>query len=122
MFDNLKAMGAVAGLLKNKEKLRAVTERFQEKLERMSVTGVAGGSAVRVTVSGKMKVTEVFLDPALIAGLQAGEGGREMAQALIAEATNDAITRVQSMVRDEAEREAQELGLPGLPGLDGLLN
>lgn len=122
MFDNLKAMGAVAGLLKNKEKLREVTERFQEKLERMSVTGVAGGSAVRVTVSGKMKVTEVFLDPALIAGLQAGDGGREMAQALIAEATNDAITRVQSMVRDEAEREAQELGLPGLPGLDGLLN
>ncbi|MCA9311133.1 MAG: YbaB/EbfC family nucleoid-associated protein [Phycisphaerales bacterium] len=121
MFDNLKAMGAVAGLLKNKEKLREVTERFQARLERMSVTGVAGGSAVRVTVSGKMQVTEVFLDPALVAGLQVGDGGREMAQALIAEATNDAITRIQLMIREEADREARDLGLPGIPGLDGLL-
>ncbi|MEQ8850830.1 MAG: YbaB/EbfC family nucleoid-associated protein [Phycisphaerales bacterium] len=121
MFDNLKSMGAMAGLLKNKEKLREVAERFQEKLERMSVTGQAGGGAVRVTVSGKMRVTDVFLDPALIAGLQVGDGGRDMAQSLIADATNDALLRVQAMIRDEAEREAQELGLPGVPGLEALM-
>ena len=122
MFDNLKTMGAMAGLLKNKERLKEITDRFQEKLERMHVTGTAGGSAVRVTVTGKMRVTEVYLDPSLATGMSAGDSGREMAQALIAEATNDAMERVQVMIRDEAEREARELGLPGLPGLDGLLN
>ena len=34
---------------------------------------------------------------------------------------NDAITRIQLMIREEADREARDLGLPGIPGLDGLL-
>jgi DNA-binding protein YbaB len=45
-----------------------------------------------------------------------------MAQALIREAMNDAVGRAQSLVQEEANREAQALGLPGLPGLGSLLN
>ncbi len=121
MFDQMKTMGAIAGLMKNKDKLKELGERFQEKLERMEVTGTAGGSAVRVTVSGKMRVLGVHLDPALIAGLEVGEGGRAMAQSLIEEATNEALVRVQGMIRDEAQRMAEELGLPEIPGMDRLL-
>lgn len=121
MFDQMKAMGAIAGLMKDKDRLREMGERFQEKLERMQVTGTAGGSAVRVTVSGKMRVLDVHLDPALIAGLEVGEGGRTMAQSLIEEATNDALTRVQVLIREEARRMSEELGLPDIPGVDKLL-
>lgn len=121
MFDQLKAMGAIAGLMKDKERLREAVERFKDKTARLRVTGEAGGGAVRVTVSGQLRVTEVFLDPALIAGLQAGDGGRTMAQALIRDATNDALTRVQALVHDELNREAQSLGLPAMPGLGSML-
>lgn len=122
MFDQFKAMGAIAGLLKDKERVRAAMERFREKIERMRVTGTAGGGAVRVVVNGKMIAEEVTLDPALVAGLTVGDGGRAMAQALIREAMNDAVSRAQSLVQEEANREAQALGLPGLPGLGSLLN
>ena len=121
MFEQFKAMGALAGLMKDKDKLRQTADEFRERLERISVTGSAGGGAVRVTVTGKLRVAEVFLDPALIAGLQAGEGGRAMAQTLIQDATNDALGRVQAMISDEANRKAQDLGLPGMPGLGSLL-
>jgi hypothetical protein len=121
MFDQLKSMGAVASLLRDKERMRQISEEFQAKLERISVTGVAGGSAVRVTVSGKLRVTDVFVDPAVIAGMNAddvtgGNGGAELAQTLIQDATNDALTRAQQRVAEEASRLAEELGLPDMPG------
>lgn len=120
MFDNLKALGALAGLMQNKDKVRAAAERFKDKLERINVTGTAGGGAVRVSVSGKLRVTDVSFDPALIAGLQAGEGGRVMAQSLIQDAINDAMMRAQALVHEEADKQARELGLPGLPGMDSI--
>lgn len=123
MFDQFKAMGALAGLLKDKERVREIAEEFRAKLEQMRVEGEAGGGAVRVTVDGKMMVREVILDPALIAGLKVDEGGgREMAQALILEATNDAIARAQALVQDEARRLGEELGLPDMPGMPSLLS
>lgn len=120
MFENLKSLGALAGLMQNKDKIRDAAARFREKLESIRVTGEAGGGAVRVTVTGKLVVLEVALDPALIAGLTTGDGGRLMAQSLIKDACNDAISRAQALVHQQADRQARELGLPGLPGIDAL--
>ena len=122
MFDQFKAMGAVAGLLQDKERLREIAEAFKAKLERIRVEGEAGGGAVRVSVSGQMRVVDVHLEPSLIAGLAADEGaGREMVQALIEEATNDALAKAQTLVQQEAQRQAEELGLPSIPGMASLL-
>lgn len=124
MFDQLKTMGALAGLLKNKDKIQEAMKRFQESLEGMSATGSAGSGAVKVTVSGKLKVLEVKLDPVLASSLGRDASSRQMGEQLIAEAANDALDSVQRMVRDEANRQAQSLGLPELPGgpgLEGLL-
>ncbi len=121
MFDQFKALGQLAALMKDKDRLKQAAEEFREKLDRIHVTGSAGAGAVRVTVNGQMTVLDVTLDPALVAGLQHGEGGRAMAQALIRDATNDALVRVRQMVGEEAQRKAKELGLPDMPGLQNLL-
>jgi len=125
MIDQFKAMGAIAGLLKNKEKLKETGERLKQTIAGMSATGTAGGGAVRVTVSGTMRVTSVELSPAVIAGFalqgDAAEQTRAMVESLIAEAANDALQSVQAMVHAEVARQSQELGLPDLPGLDKLL-
>ena len=121
MFDQLKAMGAVAGLLKDKERLRAMTEQFKDKMERTRVTGAAGGGAVRVTISGKLRVTDVEVMPALSSSLGVDDSGRVQLQNLILEATNDALERVQALIQEEAARRMQELGLPDMPGLGNLL-
>lgn len=117
MFDQFKAMGALAGLLKDKDRLRQMTEQFKEKMERTRVTGAAGGGAVRVTISGKLRVTDIEIQPAL----GSGDASRVELQNLLIEATNDALERVQELIQAEATRRAQELGLPDMPGLSTLM-
>lgn len=122
MFEQMKTMGALAGLLKNKERLKEIGDEFKEKVERMRVTGVAGGSAVRVTVNGRFHTIEVFIDPSALTGAAAdGASGKAMLEGLIMEATNDAITRAQALVGEEARSLANELGVQDLPGIDKLL-
>ena len=121
MFEQMKAMGALAGLLKNREKMNEIGTRFREVMDRISVTGSAGGGAVRVTVSGRMRVTGVAFDPAVIAGLTTGEGGRAMVEALVKDATNEAMEKAQALMQQEAGRVAREFDLPEIPGMDRML-
>lgn len=122
MFDQMKQMGALAGLLRNKDKMRAISEEAQGRIGRVRARGESGGGAVRVTVNGRMQVEEVHLDPALVAGLrhEEGEGGKRMAESLITEATNQALVAAQQLVQREIKELAKEHDLPDLPGMGGL--
>lgn len=122
MFDNLKAMQAVAGLMKNKEKLAEAGERIKAKTESMRVTGEAGGGACRATVTGRMELVDLTLDPALLAGMSVDDKTRELATNLIKDAVNDANLRAREQLQQMIAREADELGLPGMgEQLSGLL-
>ncbi|MBM4107909.1 MAG: YbaB/EbfC family nucleoid-associated protein [Phycisphaerae bacterium] len=122
MFDNLKAMGAVAGLLRNQDKLKASAERVRARLAQARVEGQSGGGAVHATVDGQLKVVSIVLSPALAAGL-ADAPSRERAGALVAQAVNSATERARLLIAQEVSREADELGLPPemLQGLRGLM-
>lgn len=121
MFDNLKAMGALAGLMKNKDKLREAGDRVRARLDAARFTGEAGSGAARAVVSGSMKVIEVQLAPALITGMAADERTRELAGQLIADAVNDGLRRAQHAMKETVDEEARAMGLDGLPGLDALM-
>jgi DNA-binding protein YbaB len=75
MFEQMKAMGALAGLMKNRERMAEVADEFKRRVERISASGEAGGGAVLVEVDGKMRVTSVRLDPSLLAGRRRTAGG-----------------------------------------------
>jgi DNA-binding protein YbaB len=117
MFDKLKAMGALAGLVKDKDKIKDAFERVKDKLARARLAGSSGGGAVRATVSGQMKVIDIEISPALAAGIAADDRTRLLAGGLIAEAVNDALTQAQSTLKTAIELEAKALGLPDLGGL-----
>ena len=121
MFDQLKSLGAIAGLLKNKEKLREATDRVKAKMEATRVIGEAGAGAARVVVSGTMKVLEVELAPGLVQGMNADPRTRALAGTLIAEATNEGLRRAQFAMKEAVEEESRALGIEGLPGLENLL-
>ncbi|MBY0262905.1 MAG: YbaB/EbfC family nucleoid-associated protein, partial [Phycisphaerales bacterium] len=69
MFDSLKAAGALAGLMKNKDALKQAGERIKSKLADLRIQGGSGGGAVRATVSGDLRLIALHLDPPVLAGL-----------------------------------------------------
>lgn len=122
MFDNMKMMTALAGLMKNKDKLREAGARIKEKSETTRVTGESGMGAVRVVVNGAMKVLSVELAPGLVVGMNADDKTRALAGQLIAEAVNDGVQKAQAKMKEAIDEEAKGLGFEnGLPGLPGLL-
>jgi len=122
MFDKIKTMGALAALMKDKEKLKEAAGRIRDLSAAIRADGEGGGGAVRVTVDGRMKVLAVELQPALVAGMAADDRTRQLAGAVIAEAVNAAMVVAQGQMRVIMEREAKELGLPEMPAdLQGLL-
>jgi DNA-binding protein YbaB len=125
VFDNLKAIGALTALMKNQDKIKDSIARVKGEMEQWRVTGQAGGGAARVVCNGHMKVIDVELTPALVAGMAADDRTRQLAGNLIAEATNDAIAQAQRKVKDAFDRESAALGLGDLglgSGLGGLLS
>jgi len=123
MFDKLKTMQALGSLMKNKEQLAQAGERIKAKIEAMRIEGEAGGGACRAVVNGKMKLMDLTLDPALLAGMAVDEKTRDLATALIKDAINDATERAQKQVQDLIAREAEELGLGDISSqIGGFLN
>lgn len=119
MLDKLKAMGAIAGLMKNQDKIKDSMERVKVRLGDMKLVGASGGGACRVTVNGHLKVLEVDLSPALVAGMASDNTTRVLAGNLVAEATNAAMAMAQRCMRDEIDKEAKALGMPELSGMLG---
>lgn len=123
MFEQMKAMGAIAGLLKNKDKLAEAAARVKRTLDDRPAMGEAGGGAVRVTVGSELKVTRVEIAPAVVAGMTSGAAALQQVEELIADATNDALKRAQERVKEAIDREAKDLGIEGLGDqIGGLLS
>jgi DNA-binding YbaB/EbfC family protein len=119
VFDQFKAMGALAGLMKNRDKLKEAGDRMQSTLEAARIVGQAGGGLVRVEVSGRLRVESVEISPSVASAMPTDEGRRQ-AQFLIAEATNDALRAAERVIQQETQRMARELGVEDMPGLDNL--
>ncbi len=120
MFGDLKAMGQIAHLIKDRKKLEQAGERIKKKLADTVVTGEAGGGAVRAQVTGRLEVHRIELQPSLIAGLKGDPQSREMAERLIREAVNDGLEKARNTAAELVETEADELGLGDLLGKMGL--
>lgn len=118
MFD-FKTMGAIASLLKDPGKLRDTRDRIRTRVEEVRAAAESGGGAVRVWVSGTLKVESIELSPAITS---AGPDGAQMAGALIAEAVNTATDIAKDRVRVILEEEASALGFTKIPEeITGLL-
>lgn len=126
MFDNLKALGAISALAKNKDKLAESAKRVRDELERARVAGESAGGVVRAVASGDLRIISIEISPALGAGIGASDADRAMACSLIADAVNDALTKSRAKAQEAVRREADALGLPDISGdlgvsLGGLL-
>ena len=125
MFENLKGMAGLAGIMKDLPRLKAKLEEVKQQLGAMTVDAETGGGAVRVTANGLLRVVSVELDPALISGLvdPASEQDRAIAEDLITGAVNSALQKARELAEREMASAAGEMGLPLPPGgLGGLIS
>jgi DNA-binding YbaB/EbfC family protein len=83
---------------------------FQEKLDKITATGAAGGGLVEIDINGKMEVLAVRIAP------QAMED-HDMLQDLVMSAFIDVMEKIKETVSKEAGVMAGGLNLPGLPGV-----
>ena len=97
-------------LLKNLQKIQETMGVFQEKLEKITATGSAGGDLVKVTVNGKMDVLGVELAPECV-----DPRDIPMLQDLIRMAANDAMARVKDKMKGEMGPNGEGFGIPGFP-------
>jgi DNA-binding protein YbaB len=116
MLDNMKMLGALSGLLKNRDKIAGAGDRVKSKMHATRIVTTAGGGSVRATVNGLMQVETIDIAPSLSA---------QQAGPLIVEAVNDGIRQAQAKMKEAVDAEMKGLGfeggLPDIGGLSGLL-
>lgn len=115
MFDSLKGMGQLAGLLRNLPKLQEEMSQMQERLAQVTAEGDAGAGMVKVKVNGKFDLVAcVISDDAM------NLNDREMLQDLIKSAVNQAVAKAREALQEETSKMAGNLGMPPgfkLPGM-----
>jgi len=100
-------MKNMSQMLKQAQQMQERMRAMQAELERMEVTGSAGGGLVTVTLNGKGALTAVHIDPSL---LQPGEG--EVVEDLIKAAHSDARNKVDQKSAEEMAKLTGGLQLP----------
>ncbi len=118
MFDSLKGMAGLAGLLKDLPRIKAKMEQVKQRLGEQTVSAETGGGAVQVTANGLLRVVSLELDQSLLRGLvdPANPDDRALAEDLIVGAVNTALEKAREMAQQQLVAAADELGVPVPPG------
>lgn len=112
MFDKLKGLGQLAGLMGNLPKIQ---EEIQSRLSQVTVEGTAGAGMVTVKVSGKFDLISCAISDDAMA-----MNDKEMLEDLIKAAVNDGMAKAREQVREQTEK-AMGIQLPPgfkLPGFE----
>lgn len=81
----------------------------QAKAEQLEASASTGGGAVKVTASGKMRVTSLTIDPAAV-----DPDDVEMLQDMIVAAVNEALDSAEGLAAQQLSAVAGGLNIPGL--------
>jgi DNA-binding YbaB/EbfC family protein len=98
--------GPLAGLMQQAQRMQENMQRAQEELAQLEVTGQAGGGLVTVVMTGRHEVRRVTIDRQMFAD------DPEMAEDLVAAATNDAVNKIATASQERMGGLAAGLNLP----------
>src|SRR3954453_3723496 len=111
MFDNLKNLANLPGIMAKAQEMQAKMRQMQAELAQRQVTADAGGGMVTAIVNGRMELVRVRIDKTKLPDVN----DTEMLEDLIVAAVAAAQTKTADMVRQEMQKTASDLGLP--PGM-----
>ena len=111
MFDALKNLGNLPGLMAKAREMQDKMKAMQEELARKTVTADAGGGAVHATCNGRLELVRLKIEKERLTD----PGDTEMLEELVVAAVHAAQAKAADMAKDDMQRAASEMGLP--PGM-----
>ena len=100
--------GNIAQMMQQAQRVQDNLKRVEGELAVLEVTGQAGGGMVSVTITGKMEVKRVHIDPSMLADA-------EMLEDLVTAAMNDAVGKANA--ESAARMSAATAGMQLPPGM-----
>ena len=97
-------------MMKQAQEMQTRMQEMQSALERVEITGSAGGDMVRVTVNGKGEMRSLSVDESLVV-----PADKEVMEDLVVAACNDARKKLDAHVQEETSKIMGGLQLP--PGM-----
>ena len=94
-------------MMRQAQRQLAQLQKIQEELETLTVTGTAGGGAVRIVMTGKQAVESVEIEPEAAEDL-------ELLQDMLVGAFNDAAIKAQEMAASKMSVITGGMNIPGL--------
>jgi nucleoid-associated protein EbfC len=110
MFDALKNLGSLPGLMAKAREMQEKMQAMQEEMARRQVSAEAAGGMVEATVNGRLELVRVRIDKTKI-----DPADTEMLEDVIVAAVRAAQQKAAEMMQAEMQKTAGEMGLP--PGL-----
>lgn len=93
-MDKMPNLGDMAGMLKQLRQMQGELVKAQKELAKETVSAEAGNGAVRVTVTGDQRVTDLHIDSALLTS-----GDSKKLSLLIQEAINTALNESRELAK-----------------------
>jgi len=102
-------MGNMNKMMKQVQKMQQDMARLQEELAERTVEAAAGGGVVTATVSGKLELKSIKIQPEAIE-----PDDPEMMEDLVLAAVNEALKKAQEMAAEEMSKITGGVKIPGL--------
>lgn len=99
-------------MMQQVQQMQQQMQEAQEELAKETVTGSAGGGAVKATMTGGLELTSVEIDPGVI-----DPEDPEMLQDMVQAAVSEALSSAQEMSSQKMGGITGGLGDMGIPGL-----
>ena len=96
-------------MLKQAQQIQKRMEQMQEEMETLTVEGSAGGGAVTATVTGRMQVLSIDIDPEVV-----DPDDVELLQDMVLAAVNDGLGKAEETVSKQMASITGGLKIPGL--------
>jgi nucleoid-associated protein EbfC len=110
VFEGLKNLGNLGGMLQQARQMQEKMKQLQEEMQRKHFTSDAGAGMVEATVNGKLELIKIHIDKTKL-----DVNDTELLEDLIVAATSAAQTKAAGAMREEMEKAMGDMGLP--PGL-----
>ena len=95
-------------ILKQARQLQTQMQEIQEELGRKEVEATAGGGMVTAKVSGKKELVSIKIDPEVLSE------DPEMLEDLVVAAVNEAMKKVDELIKEEMGKVTGGLPIPGM--------